>query len=137
MTEFRVMALDHVNVTAPQELEAEVVSWYESCLGLTRLPKPEGTRPNGAWFRLGAQQLHVSVDEHNPPQTAHLGLLVDSFETVVERLRSAGCHIEQASTIPGRRRFYTRDPAGNRIEIAFLEEPEAEVLSEESGEAVS
>jgi catechol 2,3-dioxygenase-like lactoylglutathione lyase family enzyme len=132
--DFRVLALDHVNVTAPQELEQEVVEWYEKCLGLPRIDKPEGTRPSGAWFRLGTQQLHVSVDEHNPHQMAHLGVVVNDFETVVERLRGAGCHIEQASTIPGRRRFYTRDPAGNRIEIAFVEEPDAEVVSEETAE---
>ena len=131
--EFKVLALDHVNITAPQELEEDVVTWYESCLGLERLEKPDGTRPKGAWFKLGNQELHVSVDAHNPPQTAHLGIVVDDFETVIERLRDARCHIEQAAVIPGRRRCYTRDPAGNRIEIAALAEPDAQVVSEESG----
>ncbi len=130
---FRVLGLDHVNVTAPEELESEVVEWYQSCLGLTRIRKPDGTRPKGAWFELGAQELHVSVDAHNPHQVAHLGLLVDDFESVVARLRDSGCHLEQASSIPGRRRCYTRDPAGNRIEIAFIEEPSAHILSEEQG----
>ena len=131
--QFRVLGLDHVNVTAPEELEEEVVSWYENCLGLTRIRKPDGTRPKGAWFELGPQELHISVDEHNPHQTAHVGIVVDDHDTVIERLREAGCHIEQASTIPGRRRFYTRDPAGNRIEIGVVEEPTAEVMSEEEG----
>jgi catechol 2,3-dioxygenase-like lactoylglutathione lyase family enzyme len=130
---FNVLGLDHVNVTAPEELEEEVVGWYEDCLGLTRLKKPDGTRPKGAWFELGPQELHVSVDEHNPHQTAHLGIIVDDFDTVIQRLREAGCHIEQASTIPGRRRFYTRDPAGNRIEIAVTEEANAQIVSEEEG----
>ena len=129
---FRVLALDHVNVTAPEELEEDVVSWYESCLGLERVQKPDGTRPKGAWFRLGNQELHVSIDAHNPPQAAHLGIVVDDFDTIVARLRSAGCHIEQAGAIPGRRRFYTRDPAGNRIEVAAIEEPAAQVVSEET-----
>ncbi len=128
---FRVLGLDHVNVTAPEELEDEVVDWYQNCLGLPRLPKPDGTRRNGAWFELGPQQLHVSIDEHNPHQTAHVGVVVDNYDTVIERLREAGCHIEQAAAIPGRHRFYTRDPAGNRIEIACVEEPTAEVVSEE------
>ena len=131
---FAVLALDHVNITAPEELEEEVVEWYENCLGLPRVEKPQGTRPKGAWFRVGDQELHVSVDEHNPPQTAHLGVVVDDFDTVVAKLRSSGCHIEQAGQIPGRRRCYTRDPAGNRIEIAFLEEPAARIVSEEAGD---
>ena len=129
---FRVLGLDHVNVTTPEELEDEVVHWYANCLGLTQIKKPEGTRPKGAWFEAGSQQLHVSVDEHNPPQTAHVGLVVDELGGVIERLRETGCHIEQASTIPGRRRLYTRDPAGNRIELAAVDEPQAQIVSEES-----
>ena len=130
-----VLGLDHVNVTTPAELEDDVVDWYATCLGLTQLKKPDGTRPKGAWFEVGPQQLHVSVDEHNPPQTAHLGLVVDELEAVIERLRKVGCHIEQASAIPGRRRFYTRDPAGNRIELAAVDEQQAEIMSEETNSA--
>lgn len=113
----RVIGLDHVNVTVPEELETEVVEWYADVLGLERLDKPVGTRAAGAWFAAGDQQLHISVDEHNPPQSAHYGLVVDEFEALVTRLRSAGCHIEQARDIPGRHRCFTRDPAGNRIEF--------------------
>jgi predicted enzyme related to lactoylglutathione lyase len=57
------------------------------------------------------------LDEHNPPKTAHFCLVVDDFQSAVDRLRESGCHVEQAMPIPGRHRFYTRDPAGNRIEI--------------------
>ncbi len=94
-----------------------MIAWYEEVLGLERLPKPEGTRAKGAWFRLGPQELHVSTDEHNPPRDAHFALVVDDFAAVVNRLRDAGCHIEQARPIPGRHRFFTRDPAGNSIEF--------------------
>ena len=112
------MALDHVAVTTPVELEAEVVEWYGDCLGLERIEKPEGARPAGAWFSAGGREIHVSVDEHNPPKHAHFGLVVDDLDALVQRLREAGVHIEQARPITGRRRLYTRDPAGNRIELA-------------------
>ncbi len=112
-----ILSLEHVSVTSPEELEEEVVSWYRDCLNLQEMDKPQGTRSKGAWFAIGEQQVHVTIDEHNPPKIAHFGLVVDDFDALVERLRGAGCHIEQASPIPGRRRFYTRDPAGNRIEI--------------------
>ncbi|MDQ4095061.1 MAG: VOC family protein [Actinomycetota bacterium] len=121
MAAFDFRGIDHVNITAPEELMDEVVQWYEVCLGLERLPKPPGTRPGGSWFQIGRQELHISIDPHNPPQTAHFGLVVSNFSEVINALREAGVHIEQASDLPGRHRFYTRDPAGNRLEIAHLD----------------
>ena len=117
MGEFTVFGVDHVNVTAPDELIGETVSWYRDCLGLDEIEKPEGTRDAGGWFKAGDQEVHVSLDEHNPPKQAHFGLVVDDFHAVVDGLRDSGCHIEQAAEIAGRHRCYTRDPAGNRIEI--------------------
>lgn len=114
---FEVVGVDHVQVTAPEELLDQTCEWYRSCLGLQDLPKPEGTRPRGAWFGAGGQEVHVSIDEHNPHKTAHFCVVVTDHAAAVERLRGSGCHIEQAGSIPGRHRFYTRDPAGNRIEI--------------------
>lgn len=128
---FRVLALDHVTVTAPEELERDTVAWYESCLGLERLAKPQGTRSTGAWFRTGREELHIAVHPHNPHKEAHFALAVDDLDSVVERLRTEGCHIEQAPTIPGRRRLYTRDPAGNRLEILAYDEPTTSVSYEE------
>jgi catechol 2,3-dioxygenase-like lactoylglutathione lyase family enzyme len=115
-----VTGLDHVNVTTPEELETEVLGWYGSVLGLDRLDKPPGSSPGGAWFRAGDKEVHIGVDPHNPPPSAHFCLTVKDFDAAVASLRSDGCHIEQAAEIAGRRRCFTRDPAGNRIElIAF------------------
>jgi catechol 2,3-dioxygenase-like lactoylglutathione lyase family enzyme len=119
---FTVFGVDHVTVTAPDELMAETISWYRDRLGLDQIEKPEGTRDAGGWFKAGEQEVHVSLDDHNPPKQAHFGLVVDDFDAIVEDLRASGCHIEQASVIPGRHRCYTRDPAGNRIEIMALDD---------------
>ena len=62
----------------------EVVSWYSDTLGLERIEKPEGTRSKGGWFSAGGQEVHVSVDPHNPPQSAHFGLVVDRASDVVD-----------------------------------------------------
>ena len=124
MGDVRVEAIDHVNITAPEELVEEVAVWYVVCLQLERIDKPEGTPSEGAWFRAGAQEVHVSVDPHNPPHSAHFGLVVSDIAPVVDKLRSAGCHIEQARLIPGRHSFFTRDPAGNRIEIVAFDAPQ-------------
>jgi catechol 2,3-dioxygenase-like lactoylglutathione lyase family enzyme len=121
VTDFKIIGVDHVDVTAPEELMDDVLVWYSDVLGLPVIDKPEHTRPGGGWFQAGPQEVHVSLDAHNPHKTAHFGLVVDDWPIVVERLRAAGCHIEQASTIPGRHRCYTRDPAGNRIEIGGID----------------
>jgi catechol 2,3-dioxygenase-like lactoylglutathione lyase family enzyme len=117
-----VLGLEHVTVTAPEELEAEVIEWYETCVGLRRLDKPVGATPGGAWFEAGAQQLHVMIDPHNPPKNAHFCIRVDDFEGFVQTLRAARCHIEQAPAQPGRKRCFTRDPAGNSVEIVSFED---------------
>lgn len=125
MGDFTVFGVDHVNVTAPDELMSETITWYRDCLGLKEIEKPEGTHDAGGWFEAGDQEVHVSLDVHNPPKQAHFGLVVDDFAAIVEGLRASGCHIEQAAAIPGRRRCYTRDPAGNRIEIVAFDGSEA------------
>jgi catechol 2,3-dioxygenase-like lactoylglutathione lyase family enzyme len=118
---FEVLGVDHVNVTTPNELMEETLTWYRDVLGLEQIPKPEGPRPEGAWFKAGPEEIHVSGDPHNPPKTAHFGIVVSDFEAIVERLRVSGHHIEQAAAIAGRHRCYTRDPAGNRVEITYFE----------------
>ena len=122
MTTGMVLALEHVTVTTPDELEEEVLAWYENVLGLERVEKSEGAKPGGGWFLVGDQQVHVMIDPHNPPKNAHFCLRVGDFESFVGNLRTNGCHIEQARQVPGRRRCFTRDPAGNSIEIVCLEE---------------
>jgi len=131
---YTVLGIEHVHITAPAELQDDVAEWYRSCLSLEPLEKPEGTLSHGAWFRAGAQELHISVDEHNPPRESHFALVVDNLDPIIECLREHGCHIEQATTIPGRHRFFTRDPAGNRIEIVHHDE-EATVVSQEDARA--
>ena len=117
-----MLRLDHVNITTPEELEEDVVEWYENCLGLEKISKPGGTREAGAWFKIGEAEVHVSPDEHNPHKEAHFCLQVNDFQATVERLREAGCHIEQAGEIPGRHRLFTRDPAGNRVELMSFDD---------------
>ena len=127
---YAVLGIEHVHITAPEELQEEVAEWYRTCFKLSDIDKPQGTRPQGFWFQVGAQELHISVDEHNPPRDSHFAIVVDALDPVIECLREHGCHIEQATTIPGRHRFFTRDPAGNRIEVVRFDE-ESTVISRE------
>ena len=54
-----VTQLHHVNVTVPAELETATKEFYGSVLGLQQVPKPPGSRQSGAWYQIGAIQLHL------------------------------------------------------------------------------
>lgn len=116
-----VISLEHVTVTTPEELEEEVLEWYSNVLGLERVDKTEGAASGGGWFKVGQQQVHLLIDPHNPPKNAHFCLRVAEFDSFLGTLRANGCHIEQARAVPGRKRCFTRDPAGNSIEIVALD----------------
>ncbi|HWC14399.1 MAG TPA: VOC family protein [Actinomycetota bacterium] len=121
MSDGTVLSLEHVTVTTPEELEEEVLGWYRDTLGLTRVDKPAEAQPGGGWFEVGGQQIHVLIDPHNPPKNAHFCIRVADFDAFVANLRTHNCHIEQARELPGRKRCFTRDPAGNSIEIVAFD----------------
>jgi catechol 2,3-dioxygenase-like lactoylglutathione lyase family enzyme len=122
MTRVGVDGLDHVQVAAPPGCEREARSFYGELLGLRELSKPEGLRGGGGvWFAAGAQELHVGVaEDFAPARKAHPGLRVDSdaaLDALAGALTTAGAAVEWDDRIPGRRRFFTSDPWGNRIEL--------------------
>lgn len=115
-----VVALHHVNVTVSPDAEAETKNFYGNVLGLEQLPKPSGTRPSGAWYRIGANQLHLSVEkeERGPLTTGHVCFTVSDLNAVENRFREAGVEIiPDPRPIEGTSRFYVRDPGGNMLEI--------------------
>ena len=72
----------------------------------------------GAWFRAGALELHVGVeDDFRPARKAHPGLLVEDLTAFAEHLESHGVDVEWDDRFPGFRRCYVADPHGNRIEL--------------------
>jgi catechol 2,3-dioxygenase-like lactoylglutathione lyase family enzyme len=115
------VALDHVQVAAPPGCEAEARRFYEELLGLPEVDKPQALRDRGgAWFQVGAQQLHVGVEESFSPATkAHPALRVnpDALDLIADRLSAAGAEVNWDEALPEMRRFFTSDPWGNRLEV--------------------
>ena len=109
-------ALDHVQVMMPKGCEDEARAFYAGLLGLTEVEKPGPMRANGGvWF---AEGIHVSGEEgFSPPRRAHPALRVDDLDRLAAALAVAGCAVEWDERWPGVRRFYTRDPFGNRVEV--------------------
>ncbi|MBC7763963.1 MAG: glyoxalase, partial [Candidatus Saccharibacteria bacterium] len=74
----------------------------------------------GAWFRAGAVELHLGVEEiFRPARKGHPGILVTDLDDVVRRLVEAGQTVSWDADFTGFRRVYAHDPFGNRLE--FLE----------------
>jgi len=116
-----ITQLHHVNLTVPPELEAAAKSFYGLVLGLKQVPKPPASRPSGAWYQIGETQLHLSVEDGaaGGQSTRHVCFTVDDLNAAEKRFREAGVEIiSDARPVPGSRRFYVLDPAGNRIEVA-------------------
>ena len=117
------IALDHVNIVCPPELEDETRRFYGEILGLEQIPKPASQRPSGAWFQIGPQQVHLSVEPvSRDAQLAsgrHVCFRVADLAAVQDRLAEAGVQIDaDQRPLEGVRRFFTRDPAGNRVELS-------------------
>ena len=99
-----------------------MIEFYGAVLGLERKPKPGPGRRTGAWFSIGAQEIHLSPDavmkselEH---QFRHVCLRVDDLAAMAEKLEAAGAILEgDPRPEPGIERFFARDPAGNLLEF--------------------
>jgi len=114
-----ILGIDHVQVAAPAGCEQAARAFYGGLLELDELAKPAPLAARGGcWFRAGAQELHVGVeDPFAPARKAHPGFLVTDLAALGDRLRAAGVDVVADETIPGVERSYVDDPFGNRIEL--------------------
>ena len=115
-----VTSLHHVNVTVPPELEAATKHFYGEVVGLKQVLKPATARQTGAWFQIGENQLHLSVEDEESAHLSsrHVCFHVSDLAEAENKFRDAGVEIiADARPIAGTLRFYVRDPAGNQLEI--------------------
>jgi catechol 2,3-dioxygenase-like lactoylglutathione lyase family enzyme len=94
-------------------------AFYADLLGLIEIVKPASLAERGGlWFRIGALELHLGVeDDFRPAKKAHPGLLVDDLPALVARLEAAGHATRPDNLLEGYDRAYVNDPFGNRVEL--------------------
>ena len=115
--------IHHINVTVPKALEDAAKHFYGVVMELPEVPKPVESRGRGgAWYQLGAIQLHLSIEDgfdESCLSKRHVCYTVANLYEAEEKFRNAGVEI-LPDDIPtaGWSRFYVRDPGGNRLEIA-------------------
>jgi catechol 2,3-dioxygenase-like lactoylglutathione lyase family enzyme len=128
--------IHHVQLACPPGGEPDLRAFYVGVLGLVELTKPPKLAARGGcWFADSAAldpsapvgiELHLGVEENfTPARKAHPGLLWPDLDALAARLTTAGYPViwSDPAEIPGRRRFHTADPFGNRLE--FLADEQA------------
>jgi catechol 2,3-dioxygenase-like lactoylglutathione lyase family enzyme len=113
------MYLTHIKVTMPRAGESVARDFYGGILGLREIVKPEPLKAGaGVWFDVGGLELRISVEEHRASADTqrHFGLACCDVDRLKAKIQAAGAVIEEGPKGP-RKRFFVRDPFGNRIEI--------------------
>ncbi len=118
-----MVALDHVQIAMPAGRESEARAFFRDLLGLEEIAKPAAlTGRGGCWFALGAHQLHLGVEDgFRPARKAYVALAVSDLNALRTRLQDAGYAVLDDQPIEGRRRFFSEDCFGSRIEFLQLD----------------
>jgi catechol 2,3-dioxygenase-like lactoylglutathione lyase family enzyme len=111
----------HIALTIPPGTEPQVRAFYGDILGMTEVNGASpADGPGGCQFRSGDLEFDFDVDlaAHGPcPRQAHPGTLVADIDALAARLAERNVAVEWDDRFPGYRRFYARDPLGNRLEF--------------------
>jgi catechol 2,3-dioxygenase-like lactoylglutathione lyase family enzyme len=123
MGNVRVRGLQHVSSPIPEDGQAEARRFYGGLLGLEEKPVPvtlDGSKL--VWFGAGANlELHFFPGDQAPRSERHFCLDVEDLQAVRKALEGAGFEPYDTTPIPGRPRFFCRDPFHNLVEITSIE----------------
>ena|SRR5215813_573717 len=114
-----VIEIDHIQIAAPKDCEPEARRFFGDLLKLEEIEKPEPLKSRGGcWFRVGSKQLHIGIEEDFRPATkAHPAFAVDNLDELFDLLTAAHVPCQWDTTVAGVRRFFAKDPWGNRLEF--------------------
>jgi catechol 2,3-dioxygenase-like lactoylglutathione lyase family enzyme len=114
--------IEHVQLDMSPGGEERAREFYVGVLGLREIPMAVQSRAGGGiWFgidRDGGSQIHLrTMRTLQPPEESHTAIRVTRLAELATRCDHAGYDPEHDDRYPGRKRFYVRDPFGNRLEL--------------------
>lgn len=121
--ELKVRRLDHINMRVKDLSES--ISFYERVFGFEM--KEDHTQDgDDAWAILGLANtvyicMYLHADKERSPsalQIMHFGLVIEAFDTVLERLEAHGIDTGKGYVQwPNSRSVYIHDPSGHEIDL--------------------
>ena len=115
--------LQHVSIPRPPGSEDLTRAFYGDLLGFPEIPAPNSIQAAEViWFKLGEDaELHCFREEPlGDASNRHFCLVVDDVAGIRQKLNAAGYQPYDVEVIPGRPRFFCRDPFGNIIEFTSI-----------------
>jgi hypothetical protein len=115
-----IVGLDHIQLAMPPGEESAIRDFCTGLLKLAEIEKPETLKPRGGvWFSLAdGREVHYGVEkEFQPNRKAHPAFAVEELDALAIRLTEAKFSVTWDDALLPRRRFYSRDPFGNRLEF--------------------
>jgi catechol 2,3-dioxygenase-like lactoylglutathione lyase family enzyme len=108
------VGIHHVNLLFADLDEAR--TFYREVMGFEELERPDFGFP-GAWFRMGAHQLHLRPGAA-PGSLHHFALEVDDLDAALAELAERGLVVTPSDPVDGAgRQAFLTDPTGNLIEL--------------------
>jgi len=109
------MHLDHIQLAMPTGGEDAARAFFVDLLGMVEEAKPDPlSERGGAWFRSGGTIVHLGVEKDFKPQLkAHPAFLIGELNELASKLSDSG----YPESLPDRKRFFSADPFGNRLEF--------------------
>jgi catechol 2,3-dioxygenase-like lactoylglutathione lyase family enzyme len=118
------MYLQHVSIPRPPGVESrrQAQEFYTGLIGLAEKPVPHSIQHlDLVWFQVGELELHVFAEEPvNHESGRHFCLAVADVAAMRQKLKDAGYAPWEPERIPGRPRFFCRDPFNNIIEFTTI-----------------
>jgi len=113
-----ITGLHHLELAIREGDEDAGRRFWSGVLGLPEIPKPPSLDARGCWFQLpDGREIHLGVAEDFTAATkAHPAFAVDDIDAVAGALEAAGHEVNWDRRLR-RRRFYSTDPFGNRLEF--------------------
>ncbi|MEP7288921.1 MAG: glyoxalase [Chloroflexota bacterium] len=117
--------LQHVSIPRPLGEESAQLArqFYSGLLGLMEKPVPASiTHLDLVWFKIGdSTELHVFAEENSPTTSGrHFCLNVGNVQLIRDSLVKGGYQPWSPEEIPGRPRFFCRDPFSNIVEFTQI-----------------